>query len=220
MKKITFIVPHGDDEALGFGGVIQKHVEQKDEVSVVFCRAPIDSRTQKQFNSIEKAKEILGYQNVHCLYVTEKEISNEPLTLFRSIEKVLNETNPEIVYTTFWGDIHQDHKITFDCVVRAVRVWGPLNVKQFYVGEIPSSTDQFPTVTGIAFTPNYYVPLTKKQIQTKIEALHAYDGELGSYPHPRTEKGIATRSAVRGQECGNEFAEAFICLRYIQGDIV
>jgi LmbE family N-acetylglucosaminyl deacetylase len=215
MNKVAIVVPHGDDEALGFGGVIQKHIAQKDEVSVVFCRAPIDCRTQKQFNDIEKAKEVLGYKNVHYLYVTEKEISNEPLHLFRKIEGQLNSIQPDIVYTTFWGDIHQDHKITFDCVVRAVRVWGLLKVKKFYVGEIPSSTDQYPTIAGTSFSPNFYVPLTKEQVLKKIEALYAYKGETNEYPHPRSEKGISTKAAIRGQECGTEFAEAFMCLRFI-----
>ena len=135
--------------------------------------------------------------------------------LFRKIESKLAEVNPEIVYTMFWGDIHQDHKITFDCVVRAVRIWGPLNVKQFYVGETPSSTDQYPTITGTCFTPNYYIPLTKPQLKVKVDSLYAYKGETNKYPHPRSELGITTRSSVRGQESGNEYAEAFMCLRYI-----
>lgn len=215
MKKVAFIVPHGDDEALGFAGAIQHHLDQQHDVSVVFCRAPIDERTQKQFNDIEKAKEILRYQTVHYLYVTEREISNEPLHLFRKIEAKLIEIQPDIVYTTFWGDIHQDHKFTYESVMRAVRVWGGLCVKQFFVGEIPSSTDQYPTITGTVFTPNYYIPLTKEQIANKVKSLYAYGGETNQYPHPRSEKGIITKAAIRGQESGHEYAEAFMCLRYI-----
>lgn len=215
-KNVAIVVPHGDDEALAFGGVIQKHVEQGDTVTVVFCRAPIDTRTQKQFNDIEKAKEILGYQQSVYLYVTEKEISNEFLHLFRKLETALKDIQPEIVYTMFWGDIHQDHKITYECVMRIVRIWGGLNVKQFYVGETPSSTDQYPTITGTSFTPNHYIVLTKDQIATKVKALLAYSGETNEYPHPRSEKGIITRAAIRGQECKTEYAEAFMCLRFIQ----
>lgn len=215
LKKIAIVVPHGDDEALGFGGVIQKHNKNGDEVNVVFCRAPQDARTLMQHQDILTAKNILGYKNAHFLYVTEIEISNEPLKLFRKIEKILDLINPDIVYTTFWGDIHQDHKITYDCICRAVRVWGPLNVKEFYVGEIPSSTDQFPTISGVSFTPNYYIQLTKEELGIKIESLTCYKTETCKYPHPRSEEGIMSRAAVRGQECGTEYAEAFICLRYI-----
>ena len=95
-------------------------------------------------------------------------------------------------------------------------MWGNLSVKQFYVGEIPSSTDQYPFISGVSFTPNYYVPLTKEQIATKVKSLYAYGGETNQYPHPRSEKGIVTRAAIRGQECGTEYAEALMCLRYIE----
>jgi LmbE family N-acetylglucosaminyl deacetylase len=214
-KNVAIIVPHGDDEVLGFGGVIQKHIKNKDEVSVIFTRKPIDERTQIQFNDIDNAKNLLGYHKKYCLGMSEIEMSHEPITLFRRMEKILKLINPEIVYTTFWGDIHQDHKITYEWACRAVRVWGPLNVKQFFVGEIPSSTDQYPTISGISFTPNYYVPLTEDELKIKIDALECYGTETCKYPHPRSRKGIISKSEIRGQECGNEYAESFINLRYI-----
>jgi len=40
-KKVAIIVPHGDDEVLGFGGVIQKHVNNSDDVYLIFARKPI-----------------------------------------------------------------------------------------------------------------------------------------------------------------------------------
>lgn len=215
MKNIAFIVPHGDDESLGFGGVIQKHVSNGDNVTVVFCTAPTTNRLQKQFNDIEAAKQVLGYQKVEYLYVTKREVMNEPYVLFKTIEDKMKELSPDIVYTTFWGDVHQDHKAVYESVMRSVRVWGSLKVKQFFVGEIPSSTDQYPAITGPAFTPNYYVPLTKEQVKTKVDSLLAYKNETNQYPHPRSEKGILTKAAIRGQECGVEYAEAFMCIRHI-----
>ena len=168
-----------------------------------------------QFDNIEKAKTILGYQKKYCVGMSEIEMSHEPITFFRRTEEFLKMINPEVVYTTFWGDIHQDHKITYEWVCRAVRVWGPLNVKQFFIGEIPSSTDQYPTITGLAFTPNYYVPLTEEEAVLKAKAINCYETETCIYPHPRSEMGILSKIKSRGQECGKEYAEAFMNLRYI-----
>jgi LmbE family N-acetylglucosaminyl deacetylase len=217
MKKntIAIIVPHGDDEVLGFGGVIQKHVKKGDKVHVIFARKPIDQRTKKQFEAIADAQKILGYQKYHCTEMSEIEMSHEPLFFFRRLEIILSEINPNIVYTTFYNDIHQDHKIVFDWVCRAVRVWGPLNVKQFYVGEIPSSSDQYPTITGRVFTPNHYVILNENELAKKIKALQCYTTEICKYPHPRSSQGIISKTTIRGQEAGEHFAEAFMCLRYI-----
>jgi LmbE family N-acetylglucosaminyl deacetylase len=214
-KKIAIIVPHGDDEVLGFGGVIQKHIKDRDEVYCIFARKPIDDRTQKQYEDIAKAKGVLGYTHGFCMEITELEMSHEPLSFFRKLEDILFEIDPDIVYTTFWGDIHQDHKTTFEWVCRAVRVHGPLKVKQFYVGEIPSSTDQRPYIIGDVFKPNHYVQLTEEQVKNKISALTFYTTEICEYPHPRSSGGILSKAEIRGQECGTEFAEAFMCLRNI-----
>jgi LmbE family N-acetylglucosaminyl deacetylase len=214
-NTVVIIVPHGDDEVLGFGGVIQKHVKNSDNVHVIFCRKPIDERTQAQFNNIQDAQAILGYQVRYCLGFTEIQMSNDGLNLFRCLEDVLDKIKPNIVYTTFWGDIHQDHQITFEWVCRAVRIHGPLNVKQFYVGEIPSSTEQRPYIIGDTFKPNHYVSLSRDEIALKIKALECYTTEINKLPHPRSSGGIFTLASARGSECASDYAESFMCLRNI-----
>jgi LmbE family N-acetylglucosaminyl deacetylase len=214
-KNVTIVVPHGDDEALGFGGVIQKHVQNEDNVNLIFCRRPIDARTKQQFLDIIKSQAILEFDTYTGLDMSEIEMSHNPLDFFRKLEAVMKIQEPEIVYTTFWGDIHQDHKITFDWVCRAVRIHGPLNVKQFYVGEIPSSTDQRPYIIGDIFKPNYYVTLTKEEVDKKIAALEAYSTETNVLPHPRSSGGILNLANSRGIECNTLYAEAFMCLRNI-----
>lgn len=214
-RTMAIVVPHGDDEVLGFGGTIQRHVASGNIIHVVFARKPIDERTTIQHESIAEAKKMLGYQYSHFLGMTELEMSHYPIDFFRRLEFTLKEINPESVYTTFYGDIHQDHKITFDWVCRAVRIWGPLNVKRFFVGEIPSSTDQYPTTTGLSFNPNYYVRLTEEEVKIKADALACYTSEICNYPHPRSAAGITSKAAIRGQESGAHFAEAFMCLRNI-----
>jgi LmbE family N-acetylglucosaminyl deacetylase len=214
-NNVCIIVPHGDDEVLGFGGVIQKHLNKDDTVHVIFARKPIDERTSKQFENISDAKKVLGYQKMYCLGMSEADMVNDQLVFFRRLESILKIINPDIVYTTFYNDIHQDHRIVFDWVCRAVRVWGPLNVKQFFVGEIPSSTDQYPSISNRGFTPNYYVELEKKELDIKVKALECYVTELMDYPHPRSAKGLFDKASIRGLECGNIYAEAFMCLRYI-----
>lgn len=215
MKKVAIVIPHGDDEALGFGGAIITHLNNGDHVTLVACRGPHDERTAKQFYDTKAAKDVLNYQDIRYLLVTESEISNEPLKLFRAIETSLNDIKPDVVYTSFWGDIHQDHGITYNSVARAVRVWGPLKVKQFFVGEIPSSTDQAPKVSNNMFTPNWYIPISEGVLDTKIKAMQCYTTERKESPHPRSPDGIRTLAKLRGTECGFQYAEAFMCLRNI-----
>jgi LmbE family N-acetylglucosaminyl deacetylase len=215
MNNIAIIVPHGDDEVLGFGGAVQKHLESGDHITVVTCRAPHDERTAIQLVDSIKAKEILGYQSIKNILLSEDNISNRPLDLYKSLEKVLCEIKPNIVYTTFWGDNHQDHKATYESVRRLIRVWGPLRVKRFLLGEIPSSTDQAPKLLFNTFLPNLYLPISSEQLNKKINAMQAYSTEQKYMPHPRSPYGIELLARNRGMECGHEFAECFMVIRDI-----
>jgi len=217
MDKVCIIVPHGDDEATGFAGAIQKHVAKKDHVSVVFVRGANsnDNRSEVQIQHTQVAKKILGYSNIRHLHIPKSTIPDNPSIVYYALETVLLELQPSIVYTTFWGDNHQDHQITYDCVSRLVRVWGGLKVKQFYVGEIASSTDQSIKLPHTMFVPNYYVKMTRAEFQKKVDSLLCYSSEIMTPPHPRSAQGLETLARFRGMECDSDFAEAFMSLRTI-----
>jgi LmbE family N-acetylglucosaminyl deacetylase len=212
-EKICIIVPHGDDEVLGFGGIIQKN---KNNVHVIFCTGAKDKRSEIQIKDIKKAKKLLKYNKDYYINSSKLELSHEPVLFFKKLESILKDINPDTVYTTFWNDIHQDHKSVFEWVCRAVRIHGPLNVKKFFVGEIPSSTDQYPKINGHTFNPNFYVKLTENEAKLKAKSILCYEKEVCKYPHPRSEEGILNLCKSRGQECGAYYAEAFMCLRYIE----
>lgn len=209
--NITVIVPHGDDETLGFGGTIQKLSLLKHNITVVVCEPPVDERSEKQLLTLPFACKLLGAHNTILL---NKEVV-DTVSFFQDIEQCLIRTNPDIVYTTFYGDNHQDHKTVFNCVSRAIRTWGPLNVRQFFVGEIPSSTDQSPKIPGNIFLPNYYETLSAEQINIKKQALDLYKTEVRLFPHPRSSEGIEILAKTRGMEAGVEYAEAFMCIKNI-----
>ena len=217
MKKIAVIVPHGDDEVLGFAGAIQHHIACGDHVTVIFVRGslPDDSRTMIQLEHTKVAMKILGYHEAEYLHIPESTISDNPHVLFKSLEALLLKIQPTIVYTMFWGDNHQDHRITYDCVSRLVRVWGGLSVQEFYVGETISSTDQAVKVPHNMFVPNYYIKMSSAGFNKKVAALRCYTQEIMPPPHPRSETGLETLARYRGMECNSEFAEAYIALRVI-----
>ena len=217
MKKIVVIVPHGDDEVLGFAGAIQRHVADNDHVTVVFVRGalPNDSRTTLQLKHTTAAMRVLGYHQAEYLNILESTISDNPLILFKSLEALLLKIQPTVVYTMFWGDNHQDHQITYDCVSRLVRVYGGLSIKEFYVGETISSTDQAVKIPHKMFVPNYYIKMPAAFFNTKVAALKCYTQEIMNPPHPRSQVGVETLARYRGMECNSEYAEAYIALRVI-----
>ena len=181
--NIMIVVPHPDDEVLGFGGVIQQHIKNKDNVTVYFISKPITQRLKEQINQCKKIGRKLG----HAIIIKEIELTDEH---FREcvgyLEKEIETFKPDILYSVFYGDNHQDHEFIFKIVKTATRIYSNFLVKKIYLGEILSSTDQSPKLPQYAFTPTYYVPLTRKQVEKKIKCMEYYKNEIQQWPHPRS----------------------------------
>lgn len=214
-EMVLVVVPHCDDEVLGFGGAIQKHKKRGDHVTVLFLRQSHNARTRTQDSVAPKAQKILGYDQSIYLGIKEEELGVMGPHTLRKVEAVIGELGPTVVYTTFLGDIHQDHAGTFRAVRMATRVLKLPKVKQILLGEIPSSTSQR-IPTDPSFRPNHYEILTQSQVMKKAKALDVYAGEANTWPHPRSHKGVFVQAEYRGMEIGRNFAEAFLLLRRIQ----
>lgn len=217
--EVMIIVPHPDDEVLGFGGTIQKHIKNGDNVFVLFFseatqRTPDDRRRlENQISQFPAVADKLGYTGKSIQSgLDEKNFFSNVNLITDEIERI----KPDILYTVFNGDNHQDHEYIFKAVKIATRVWSNFLVKQIYLGEILSSTDQSPKLPQFAFIPTHYIPLTEEQVKIKAECLKLYGDEIKNWPHPRSEGGIFNLAEKRGSECGTSYAESFVTLRRIE----
>jgi LmbE family N-acetylglucosaminyl deacetylase len=215
-KRIMVFVPHGDDEVLMCGGTISKLVESGNDVICVFSNAAKDDRTIQQHKDIIKVKDFLGYNDVILMDLSEEILSNDKVQFMRKFEEINKKIKPDVVYTTFYGDNHQDHKTVFEATSMACRTWGPHHPNTIFCGEIPSSTDQSPNIIQFQFMPNYYNILTDEQIEKKKQALLIYSTEICPFPHPRSLDGIELFARKRGNECKTKYAEAFVCIKHIE----
>lgn len=211
--NVMIVVPHPDDEVLGFGGVIQKHVKNGDNVMVYFMTEIRSSRVDIQFRQFPKVSKELGYTGK--VYNTLLNETNLTLNVKR-LEDEIELFKPDILYSVFGGDNHQDHEYIFKVIRIATRVWSNFLIKKIYLGEILSSTDQSPKLPQFAFIPTYYVPLTKDEVNKKVECMKYYQAEIQSWPHPRSERGLTNLAERRGSECRHNYAESFVILRDIE----
>lgn len=214
MNNVLVIVPHGDDEVLGFGGAIQHHVMKKDVVTVCFCKGIYDTRSSIQKKQSIEVKKQLNYNNILFLNITTNNFISSNLSFIKKLEKLIFFYKPDILYTTFPYDTHQDHRELFYALKVATRINASFLVKHILCGETISSTNRSINIS-IPFTPSYYLPMTASQVKTKIKAFKIYKNEIRDYPHSRSAQGIESISRVRGQESGTKYAEAFMCLRKI-----
>lgn len=214
MKNYLFIVPHADDEVLGFGGTIAKFVEMGVNVIVTVLQSPNNPRAEQQLKDLIKAKDVLGYKKLHNLYLSSTTLSNDLHTVVHSVQEHFKQTLPNVIYTTHDSDNHQDHKALYRAVSIASRPIGPCSsIESVYAGEVISSNDQSFGSERSKFIPNVYETLLEKHINKKINALKAYSTESREFPHPRCLEVLKAKAMCRGSEILTKYAEAFMLLR-------
>jgi LmbE family N-acetylglucosaminyl deacetylase len=220
---ILVIVAHPDDEVLGSGGTIAKHVENGDIVYGVSMTDGVASRgkvTEMEINiraqaSINAGK-ILGLTWIEGGSFPDNAMDTVPLlAVAKVIENAKSLVNPTIVYTHSSADLNVDHRIVSQATLTAFRpepneVW-----EEIRTFEIVSATDYgHKSITNI-FYPNLYVDI-KKTWNKKLAALNEYKMEIRDAPHARSFEGLENLAKYRGNQVGIYYAEAFEIIRKIE----
>jgi LmbE family N-acetylglucosaminyl deacetylase len=210
--RVLAVVAHPDDEILGCGGTLLKHKEAGDEVFICMVTKAYQPEWTADYiqNKLKEAKEvdkILGVtERIYCNLPTVKLNTIPYGKLNREIIQVVDDVDPDVIYTHFEHDVNKDHNIIFNAVMVATR---PIKKKiKVVCFETISSTEW----SNKGFTPNLYVDITSF-IDKKIEAFSKYESEVKDYPHPRSKEGIRIWSNKRGIEVCIEYAEAFMVVR-------
>lgn len=204
MKNVLIIAPHADDEVLGVGGTIQKHIKSGDNVTtLILC----DRRNMEhQRDQATHASKILGYRDVYWGNLVDETLDNMLKLVIDEIESVYLRVKPNVIYTCYESDINTDHQVVFRASTVACRILQPTSPATILSYEVPSSTTQSRLKY---FEPNWYSKLDRAQVDTKVKALNQYSDELRTYPNPRCSEGLTSYAKFRGMECNCEYAEAF-----------
>jgi LmbE family N-acetylglucosaminyl deacetylase len=207
-----------DDEVLGMGGTIAKHVAAGDEVTVcIACKRAYDHRfdpklVQEEKDASIRAAKVLGYGEPIFLDLRDELLDERLLDIIIPLEACVAKVRPALVYTHHRGDSNQDHRAILQASLIACRAIAHYKVPRVVAYEVPSSTDQAPPFPEYAFQPNFYTNIGPF-LDRKIEALRAYTRELREFPHPRSAKGLEVLAQRRGMEIGFPAAEAFMVIR-------
>jgi LmbE family N-acetylglucosaminyl deacetylase len=218
MDKILVIAAHPDDEVLGCGATIAKHIKNGDKAQVVFLADGFSSRDNdsSRDNSAEKASKVLGCEDPVFLNLPDNQLDTVALLdIVKKIEKTIVEFQPSIVYTHHFGDLNIDHQITHKAVMTACRPQPDFFVKEIYSFETLSATHWQSSSMGNTFIPNYFVNVDGF-MSKKIEALQCYDNEMRAAPHARSYESVENLAKFRGNLVGIKNAEAFCVERLIR----
>ena len=216
--NVLVIAPHMDDEVLGVGGTISRHVDAGDSVAVcVVANRAYDHRYDQTLIAQEneatfRAKDVLGYQELQFLSLPDERLDAVLQDIIIPLEEVYQRVKPEVVYVNHKGDNNQDHQAVFRAAMVVCRPYGGHQLQSLYAYEVPSSTDQTPNLLENAFLPNRFIDISA-QLERKLAALSCYKKEIRAFPHPRSIEGLTIYARKRGSEVGMEAAEAFMVLR-------
>ena len=209
--NVLAVVSHPDDEILGVGGTLLKHKELGDSVYVCITTKAFEPLWTKEYmrGKIKEQKQVdklLGVKKrYHLDYPTTKLNTIAGGEFNAGVTKVVDEVNPNIIYTHFENDLNYDHTVTMRACLVASRP--PRKIKLLCF-ETLSETEW----GHKPFLPNYWVDIGK-HIDRKIEIFELYESEVKKYPHPRSREGIKDLARKRGVEMCIPYAESFILIK-------
>ena len=118
--KVLVVAPHPDDETLCCGGTIINFIERGDKVKVVIVTdgrygAPSEElRGTEELVRIRKKEalrvfKILGVEDFEFLNFEDSKISRKNTEIEGKLYEILNDYNPDIVFSPSPYDRHTDH---------------------------------------------------------------------------------------------------------------
>ena len=215
-KKIIVFAPHADDAEIAMGGTISK-LSKNNKVTIVTAIIPnenvqgkknqymVNNRLKEQ----KKSAKILG-ANLVVLNINQYEFGYYR-KFIQIIDKVIFNLKPDIVFSCWEHDTHQDHQALSKIVYSALRK----NDISLYLYEamLPGG------INSNVFNPTLFIDISK-QIKKKIASLKQYKSVFKNKnnTYSRYYDSIIARAKFRGGCIGVEYAEAFQVIKQINFD--
>lgn len=179
-RNILAIGAHPDDVEIGCGATLKKHKENGDNVTILTLTGgafggEVTVRKKESYN----AAAALQAQLVMCDH-QDTELTSGPETIC-SIETIIKNIRPDIIYTHSVNDTHQDHRATYYATLVAART-----VKRIFSYLAPSGT--------IDFHPRYFEHI-EDFIDDKMEAINCFTSQTIGSARPYLTRSIIESTA-------------------------
>lgn len=187
-KSVLVVAPHPDDEAIGCGGTIIKHIKGGGSAGVIYCTMDGPEREKEA----ARAAKVLGFVHTESLGYPVETLGTSPGFPDR-LFGIFEEKKPDIVFIPFILDGHTDHRAINEAFIKrgskkhgfmvyAYPVWMPLY-------------------------PNLLIDITKEW-ETKKDAINCYKSQMATRDYVKMSKSLGEYWAtVKGRQM--QVAESF-----------
>ena len=205
-RKILVLAPHTDDGEFGCGGTIAKLIDEGHDVYYAAFSACQQS-VLPQFPSdiliteVKEATKILGVkpENLILFDYDVRTFGYHRQEILDDLIKLRKDIDPDLIFIPTLTDVHQDHHTI------AVEGMRAFKFKSIMSYELPWN--------NFSFSTSSFIHLEEKYVQTKVNALKAYQSQ--AHRSYSDEDFIRSVARTRGVQIGIRYAEAFEMVRWI-----
>lgn len=206
MSRVLVVSPHPDDESLGCGGTVSKHVEAGDSVHAIFLTSgergghgrPPEETARIREQEARAAAAILGLACVEFWRERDGALRASRRLVDR-VRSTLHSWHPELIYVTYDRDLHADHRAAARTVQRALSA--------------PACSDEHPTVLMFeVWTPLQRIDEVvdiSAHLERKLAAIRAHASQCNIMRFDEAFRGLARYRGEMHSWPGGDYAEIF-----------
>lgn len=204
--RILCLGAHCDDIEIGCGGTILKLLDTYKEALVYWV--VFSSDDQRAREARESAEKILESAKSKTVVIQEFRNSFFPFVgglIKEEFERIKQEFSPELIFTHYRNDLHQDHRTISELT------WNTFRNHFILEYEIPKYDGDFGS-------PNLFVPIDESTCRKKIDTIvGSFQSQVGKHWFSRDLFAAVLR--LRGMEsnAASGYAEGFYCRKAVLG---
>lgn len=204
--NVLAVGAHPDDVEIGCGGSLYLHSQKGDRVHLLVVTD--GNRVNDAVNRIDeqkKASKLLGAVDCCVWHTPDFGYATQGVVLFNMMHEVMLKVKPDVVYTHYVDDTHQEHR----AVAQTSLAVGRLGcVKTLLMYE---------SVSSISFNPNWYQDISGYARSVKHNALDCHDSQVSRWRRGEQTllEVVRAMTVFRGSQIGVDDAEGFVLYRHI-----
>jgi LmbE family N-acetylglucosaminyl deacetylase len=201
-RRIMCLGAHSDDIEIGAGGTLLELAETGSDLQV--CWVVFSAPGERAAEARASASDFLSAvpnREIKIGSFSESYFPNEWAFIKDWFEDIRAQFDPEIIFTHYRNDRHQDHRVLSDLSWNTFRNHFILEYEILkYDGDIGQ--------------PNLFIPLSEKTAAGKVDLLLKHF-QTQTRKHWFTRDTFEAMHRIRGVECAVSRAEAFYCRKLV-----